>query len=406
MDYKIERLNAENYDELLTMLNTVFHKSEGDTFDIFLPVMWKRDDAHMSKHLAIRANGKLAAVVGIYPLPAIVGNEPITFATIGNVATLPEFEGQGMMRALMDEALKEAKRLGIDVARLSGARQRYNRYGFERAGIDYEFKLTQKNLMDYYRGTLVDGEVRYVGSFLSKGESFERKFRFKQILLDDKDLLDHVMTLERYAPLYTERGDAEQFFQTLSAYKCKIWGALNSVGELVGYICATDNGSTIYEHRANHAQNEYQMLLDWMLEAEVRELTIHTAPWECELNMLLEKICEKWGLTNTNMFCPFNWSKLLNALLKIKAKYTHIPSGSLIIQIEGYGTIEMSADCCVDTNKLPQITLSHLDAVRFLLGIFPPTTSYILPESLDERSKLYLQSVLPLPLWWCNQDRV
>lgn len=75
MDYKIEHLNAENYDELLHMLNTVFHKSEGDTFDIFLPVMWKRDDEHMSKHLAIREHGKLAAVVGVYPLPAIISGE-------------------------------------------------------------------------------------------------------------------------------------------------------------------------------------------------------------------------------------------------------------------------------------------------------------------------------------------
>ena len=406
MDYQIERLNAENYDELLHMLNTVFHKTEGNTFDTFLPVMWKRDDAHMSKHLAIRQGGKLAAVVGIYPLPAVVNGEPITFATIGNIATMPEFEGRGMMRALMNEALKEAKRIGIDVARLSGARQRYNRYGFERAGIDYQFKLTQKNLMDYYQGKLIDGKIRYAGGSLSNGHAFERKFCFKQILLEDKELLDRVMELEKNAPLYAKRGDTEQFFQTLSAYRCKIWGAINTAGELVGYICATDNDSTIYEHRADYTQNEYQMLLEWILTAEVSELTIHTAPWEYELNMLLEKICEKWSPTTTNMFCPFNWSKLLNALLKIKAKYTYIPSGSLIIQIEGYGTVEISADCCVDTDKPPQITLSHLDAVRFLLGILPPTTNFIFTENLNAQTKLYIQSVLPLPLWWCNQDRV
>lgn len=406
MDYKIEYLNAENYDELLHMLNTVFHKSEGDTFDIFLPVMWKRDDEHMSKHLAIREHGKLAAVVGVYPLPATICGESITFATIGNVATIPECEGRGMMRALMNEALKEAKLMGIDIARLCGARQRYNRYGFERGGVDYQFKLTQKNLMDYYHEKLVDGEIMYAGGPLSKGIGFERKFHFKQILLEEKDLLHCVMELEKNAPLYAERGDAEQFFQTLSSYHCKIWGALNSVGELIGYICTTDDGSTIYEHRANHAQNEYQMLLDWILTIKIHELTIHTAPWESELNMLLERICEKWVPTNTNMFCPFNWSKLLNALLKIKAKYTHIPAGNLIIQIVGYGTVEMSNDCCIDTNKLPQITLSHLDAVRFLLGDLPPTTSFVLPENLDAQTKLYIQSVLPLPLWWCNQDRV
>ena len=91
---------------------------------------------------------------------------------------------------------------------------------------------------------------------------------------------------------------------------------------------------------------------------------------------------------------------------RISQVHSLLCSGSLIIRIEDYGTVEMSADCCVDTDKPPQITLSHLDAVRFLLGIFPPTTNYMLTENLDAQTKLYIQSVLPLPLWWCNQDRV
>lgn len=72
MDYKIELLGAEDYDEFFNMLNTVFNKPEGNRFDIFLPVMWERDDEHMSKHIAIRENGKISAVVGISSLPAEV----------------------------------------------------------------------------------------------------------------------------------------------------------------------------------------------------------------------------------------------------------------------------------------------------------------------------------------------
>jgi hypothetical protein len=100
MEYKIERLTAKDYDELLGMLNTVFNKPEGNTFDIFLPVMWERDDEHMSKHIAIKEDGKISAVVGIYPLPANVCGEKIVFSTNSRYA--PSFyddSGEGLCEA-------------------------------------------------------------------------------------------------------------------------------------------------------------------------------------------------------------------------------------------------------------------------------------------------------------------
>lgn len=237
MDYKIERLTANDYDELLNMLNTVFHKPADNTFDMFLPVMWERDDKHMSKHIAIKENGKISAVAGIYPLPAKVHGEDIVFSTIGNVATLPECGGRGMMTCLMTEALKEAKRMGIDVARLGGNRQRYNRFGFERAGVDYMFILEPKNVSAYYGAKDVDGKTVYNGSSLSGGVGFERKLRFKQVTLDTADFLEEVMELQKNGALYADRGDRVQFFKTLSAYHCKIWGAFDEKMYL-SVICA------------------------------------------------------------------------------------------------------------------------------------------------------------------------
>ena len=406
MDYTIERLRAEDYDELLDMLNTVFKKPEGNTFDISLPVMWERDDEHMSKHIAIRENGKIAAVVGIYPLPAKVGGEEVIFSTIGNVATLPECEGKGMMKALMTRSLEEAKKSGIDIARLAGARQRYNRYGFEHAGAHYLFKLTPKNLIDYYGGKVIDGECIYKGSVFSGGVGFEKRLTFAQVTLDTPELLDCVMELEKNAPLYADRGERVQFFKTLSAYKHKIWGALDVEGKLVGYMCVTPDNAYIYEHRATDADAEYQMLCEWLLHSGVKELNIHVAPWECKLNRKLMAVCEKWSVYNTSMFHVFNWSKVLNALLKIKSNYTSIPDGNFVLKIEGYGTVEFSGDRCVDTDKEPQMTLSQLDATRFLLGSIPFESACELPEALDTQTRVYIQSILPLPLWWCNQDRV
>lgn len=171
-------------------------------------------------------------------------------------------------------------------------------------------------------------------------------------------------------------------------------------------MCITPDDTCIYEHRAINADTEYRMLIEWQLESSAESLNIHTAPWECELIRRLSKICAKWVLSDTSMFHVFSWSKVLNILLKIKSKYAAIPEGSLVIRIEGYGTVELSGDGCTDTDKEPQMTLGHLDATRFLLGSMPPSANIDFPEDLDSRIKNYIQSVLPLPLWWCNQDRV
>ncbi len=409
MDYQIERLRAGDYDELLAMMNRVFHKQDGNTFDVFLPVMWERDDEHMSKHLAIRADGRIAAVVGVYPLPAVVGGIPVAFSTIGNVATLPEYEGRGMMKRLMTEAVREARGMGLEVARLSGARQRYNRYGFNKAGVDYLFRLRPKNLLDFYGGKkLESGEIIYAGSLFSGGVGFERTLTFRQVRPDDGELLARVMELQKQSEIYALRGDAKQFYKTLSAYKSKIMAAIDRKGDVTGYVCVSESGADIVEHRAGTPFDAYRMICEWLLFSGASELTVRTASYEVELNRLLSRICENWFTSEPSMFNPLKWKNLLNGLLKIKAKYTVIPETGLTLKIEGDGVFTFSGAECRETDNTPDLTLSHLAAVRFLLGSLPVQSVADIAgaEKLTREQKLYIQSVFPLPLWWCNQDRV
>ena len=409
MDYRIERLRAGDYDELLAMMNRVFRKPEGNTFDIFLPVMWERDDERMSKHLAIRADGKIAAVVGIYPLPAVVAGIPVAFSTIGNVATLPEYEGRGMMKRLMTEAVREAKETGLEVARLSGARQRYNRYGFDKAGVDHLFRLRPKNLLDFYGGKrLESGETVYAGSPFSGGVGFERALTFRQVGPDDGDLLSRVMELQKQSEIYALRGDAKQFFKTLSAYKSKILAAIDREGDVTGYLCASESGADIVEHRAGTPFDAYRMICEWLLCSGVGELTVRTASFETELNRLLGRICESWTTSEPSMFNPLRWENLLRGLLKIKAKYTAVPETELTLKVEGDGIFTFRGAECRETDNAPDLALSHLDAVRFLLGSLPAQSVADIADAdgLTQDQKLYIQSVFPLPLWWCNQDRV
>lgn len=60
-----------------------------------LPKMCVRDEKHMRKHFGIFEDGKLVAGLGVYPYLAKVANISLSFSTLGNVVTCPEYEGRG-----------------------------------------------------------------------------------------------------------------------------------------------------------------------------------------------------------------------------------------------------------------------------------------------------------------------
>ena len=109
-----------------------------------LPKMCVRDEEHMRKHFGIFEDGKLVACLGVYPYLAKVANISLSFSTLGNVVTRPEYEGRGYMHSLLAAATKEIDELDADISRLAGLRSRYNRYGFEVAGQRYILHLQVK----------------------------------------------------------------------------------------------------------------------------------------------------------------------------------------------------------------------------------------------------------------------
>ena len=152
---ELKRLTAENYDELIGLLDYVFGKKNGKetSFEKSLPGMCRRTDEAMGKHVGIFEDGKLVSALGIYPLPCKIFGEEFMFSTVGNVATLPDYEGRGYMSIILDEAMKELSRIGADASRLGGVRQRYGRYGYEPAGVKYTFTLTSHNVKHTFKNT-------------------------------------------------------------------------------------------------------------------------------------------------------------------------------------------------------------------------------------------------------------
>jgi len=390
MKFDIVRLKAEDYDELLDTMHAAFRSPPERRFPDMLPVMWVRDDEHMGKHVAVKDGKKVMASVGIYPFRVMICGEELTFATIGNVATHPDYQGKGLMTELMRYAVEEAKRMGVDMARLGGKRQRYNRFGFENAGTGYQYTLSKRNLKDYY------------GSSLSRGEVFTPEMRFERVFAEDTENLEFCFRLHQTAPMYVDRLHLTRFYKTLCAWKREVWAAFDAKGNAVGYLCASPDGAQVVEHRALTAELEYKMLLEWTNRCPGEEISFGTAPWETALNTAAGKICESWNIGITSHYNPLQWKRVLNALLKLKAQYCPIPESGFVVEIEDCGRLEFCGAACRETEKTADIVLSHLDAVRFFFGCIPTISTFGVPEACRD----YVSRVLPLPLWWCDQDRV
>lgn len=382
----IVRLCANDYDEWLNVLNTTFGKQNNreTNFEKSLPKMCIRDDYHMGMHFGVKDNGKLCALLGVYPLRLKIGGEDLLFATVGNVATLPEYEGRGYMKALMGEAMEELKRIGADVSRLGGVRHRYNRYGYEMSGTVYNF--------------MVDTATN---NFRFNGEELD----FKEITLESNCELEFINKLRKSKAFYVERsfGDTYQGdYLTLKAWESAPYIALNKNGEMKGYLSVSPDKTSIRDVYAVDFESLKAIIFNWQ-KGQDKAVEFTFMPSDYEEIKYFTAIAETVNITSPSHYKVINFDKIANALIKLKLSYTpNIPDGESILGIEGWGNLKISVNdgkgVCEKTNETPHIVLDNLSATRFLFGPFPP-------ETVTATDK-FLSSVLPLPLSWNTLDRV
>ena len=391
---EIKRLTKENYDELLGFLNYVFankYKREMDFLNE-QPKMWVRDDEHMGKHFGVFENGKLVSVAGLYPLNVKIGENTLLFATTGNVATHPEYEGRGYFRAIFTEIMKELKKLNVDVARLGGDRQRYANWGYEPAGQSYNILFTENNRIKFFKNIGDD-------------------IKFKKIERNDIDSLKFVNELSRKSKIFVERSIEDNYRDVYGAICTRHTTPYLAIkhSNPVGYLSAVANnqhvgssdwGSNILEIRANDAEIFTEMICAWQRELDT-DITFKLPPHMPELLKKFLAGAENITISSPSRFKVMNFEKLINALMRIKNPAMMI-DGEVVVEILDYGKIKLfkkgDACGCELCGEDTDIVFDNLTAIRILLGHTPPI-------EIAETSPL-LASWLPLPLSWDMLDTV
>lgn len=386
-------LRADDYDELLSMLNATFANKYGREVDFLTaqPKMWVRDDEHMGRHLGIFEDGKLVSVAGIYPLPTVIAGERCMFMTTGNVATMPGYEGRGYFTKIFSELMGELEIRGADAARLGGARQRYARYGFETCGSSYRVEYNEKNRTAFF------------------GES-GKDIEFRRVLPDDFDSLKFITEIISKKPFYITRGggtDTDEQYRALTTKHSLPYIATRG-GQSVGYLCASEReaqvgarewGELITESGAVNEDVRIEIINAWQKKLG-KNISFAIAAHEQKLLSSFGACAEIMTLGIPSHFKILNFERITNALMKLKASYTDMPRGEATLCIKDYGTLLLyntGMECgCTLTDKSADFTVDKMTAARLLYGPLLPAA---FPGAAHN-----LAAFLPLPLSWNTLD--
>ena len=140
---KVERAHERDYDELLDVIIRCFRSDtpEHPRFETFLPDLYRRTEADMNRHFILREAGRIISAVGVYPMSLRCGDVSMTVAGVGAVCTVPEHRGRGCMSNLLKQVRTGMIHDGYAISWLSGLRERYGRFGWEKAGSDIQIKI-------------------------------------------------------------------------------------------------------------------------------------------------------------------------------------------------------------------------------------------------------------------------
>lgn len=377
------RGTAEMFDDYMDFINYVFgFNGDSNDFKKLLPKLYKYEyEPAASSYVAVE-NGKLKSAIGAFDHDISVCGVLIKTRGIGNVAVHPYARGKGYMKKLMNMALDDMEKEGVALSVLGGRRQRYNFFSYDKLGQAVSMSFNSDNFRHVF------------------GKNRNHAIVFKTLKASDAESISKIKELSESHPFYALRED-EKYFEILSSWHQKAYVAYEN-NEFIGY--AVGKGGDINE----------LLLCDGI---DIREFVcalydyLGSSSMHIKLPIFLQdyisglyQLCESYALETAKSFSVLNYKIVTEAFLKLKATYTDMPDGKLILAINGRShkeniLISVSAGkVSVDyTEETPDMELEHLDAMNLLFAPVCPRR-----ESLPNFAKIWL----PLPIYLYSSDAV
>ena len=367
----------DDFPNILNFINMVFSMSHcPHDFRQLLPKLYEKGQEEKSIHYLALENEEIKACVCVLPITLCCENKTITCATVGSVSVHPYSRGKGYMRKLMHIAIEDMKKSNISMSTLSGLRNRYQYYGYEKGGFVFQYCFTPDN-------------------FRHCREKFpKRKITLCQIQDTENPLLTEIQAIQENQILFAKKNPSD-FLAIMKSWNAKLYSILENQ-MCKGYVAL--QGNQILEMRLTDKALLFASLEECLKESGSKELFLRILPYDTYLLKECTQLFESFTIALDDNYMIFDYPKVLDFFLNVKSKYTSLNSGSWDFTIKGHGTFQIQVD-----NGVPSITqlkdLEGKSSVNFssfesILALFAPNCGMRLLETkLPENCNWF-----PLPL--------
>lgn len=297
----------ENQD-ILDFANMVFSMEYGsNNFEELYPKAYSRECCHIPVHHTIEEGGRLKALLDVYPVTLKMNGDEMSIraAYIGTVAVHPKQRGKGYLTELMHRAEQDAEEKGFDLLLLDGNRHRYRSYGFEQAGVKYNFSMRLSNLWHRCRELYAREELR------------APKYSFEEI---DEESVYIPFLFALYQRRAVTARTQEQFFPCLKSGLAVTYVVLEGQ-QAVGYVNLSNDDKNILEFELEENAYIPRMLCDFMEGMGLDEIGLSVGMDEIQKIHYLEGASAYYNLSTSHqmkLLCP---ERVLDFLISWRGKY-------------------------------------------------------------------------------------
>ena len=385
MGVEVVQLTAADWQEGLAFLDEVFGEHGEHNFATLLPSIYQPTEDLMACNHAVREDGRIRAVVGLFPMDWQVGDVMLKVGGIGGVSTHLSVRGKGYMKVLMNHCVEKMQVQGYHLSWLGGQRQRYGYFGYEKCGQQLSVSLTSAN-------------VRHVFGDLAS-------LRFEPIEDDDKATIDTARHLHDAQLVHCLRGDSDVFPRFLANWYHRPYVALDAADKMVGYLVADESGGNVLELLGRDADTAVDMARSWVQSREDNGASFDIPATQFELLQKMSALGEGVSVGSSGNWQIYDWQATLDALLQVRAAGGGLADGDVVVGIQGYGNLRLQVEgpqiSCVKVDDPAAVTWDPSIAMRVFFGPLPPAAVTTVPATAAT-----LLAWCPLPLGWPRQDGV
>ena len=337
--------------DMVDLANYVFSQAHvPHDFKTLLPKTYADDAPDFSDwHYTAWQGNKIVSLIACRPEVMHFAEESLKCGLVGTVCVHYCHRSEGHMKKLMPMMIEASREKGYDLLVLGGQRQRYNYFGFDKAGIVMNYRITRTNL----RHCLSDLDTSCI--------------ELSPLTIEKPDEVDFARKLAMQQTVHSGRGETrEDFIRYMHSWNldCDI---IRINGELAGY--AYGAGCEI-----GLLNDEYYLAVVKKLFERYNEdhITIRLSPEDRERCAKLETLCEGFDIGCCEMVNVLNWKNVLQALLTYKARYTVLTEGKKGYLIEGKPyciSVKDNKVTVTEEETENAVVMDHMQATRYFFPL-------------------------------------